>query len=405
MNQEQKICYIHSLHRILNIPIIYKSKTTKYDFQPFSIGNAEKDWNFIYQRLSNVFINYSDSNTLYFVHKSLIMFGMVINRQTEEFVFIGPIASTLATEQEITDYLFMSEISEDTARSVTNYLKANCKFTLEQIQELIININLIINQEIATEDMLVSIYDREKITKEKLATRIYSQEDDIMHRIDMEQMDNYTNRLTQCIINGDSETLNDLLLQLNNIPFNERDLRSLSEVRTAAIGSIYVAHSIARKSNIDFNELERVKHYYLMKVSTCQKASEINYAAAQALIEFTQTIKKNKSDTTRNPTVNRVIKYIQANITSKLQASEIAGSLNISTNYLFMKFKAETGKTLTQYINEEKVKKAMYYLTFTDKSLAEISNHLSFSSQSYFQTVFKNITGQTPASYRDANHS
>lgn len=35
-------------------------------------------------------------------------------------------------------------------------------------------------------------------------------------------------------------------------------------------------------------------------------------------------------------------------------------------------------------------------------TLAEISAHLGYSSQSYFQNVFKNKMGTTPAQYRKA---
>lgn len=404
MNLEQKICYISSLHRMLNIPIIYKCKSVKYDFHPFHLDSSEADWDFISQRLSHVFTNYSDSNTLYFIHKSLIMFGMIVNRETDEFVFIGPLASTFTSEKDIADYLFLADLSESATRTITSYMKSNKTFTLQKLQELIININLIINNEIATEETLVSIFDREKETKARLAERLYSEEDDRIEKVNLDELNSFTNRLNYCIIHGDTETLKELLLQLGHIPYPEQNLHSLQDVRTSAIGSLFVAHGVAQKSNVDLYELNRVKQYYLMQVSACQQADEINRIVISALTEFTQLVKKNKKYTTQNPTINKVIKYIQGNITSKLLAADIAEALHISLNYLFTKFKGETGKTLVQYINEEKVKRAIFYLTFTEKPLIEISNHLSFSSQSYFQTVFKNVTGQTPAAYRESNH-
>ena len=39
----------------------------------------------------------------------------------------------------------------------------------------------------------------------------------------------------------------------------------------------------------------------------------------------------------------------------------------------------------------------------TDKSLIEISTYLSFSSQSYFQTVFRKVTGHPPTEWRRNN--
>lgn len=96
----------------------------------------------------------------------------------------------------------------------------------------------------------------------------------------------------------------------------------------------------------------------------------------------------------------RAINYIKANITSKLVAKDIAEALHTNEHYLFTKFKKETGVTLNVFINREKIKKACYFLLFTDKTLVEIATYLSFSSQNYFQAVFKQVTGKTPTEWR-----
>ena len=48
-----------------------------------------------------------------------------------------------------------------------------------------------------------------------------------------------------------------------------------------------------------------------------------------------------------------------------------------------------------------KLEEAKSLLTHSDKTLSEISNYLCFSSQSYFQNVFKQKFGLTPKQYRD----
>ena len=55
---------------------------------------------------------------------------------------------------------------------------------------------------------------------------------------------------------------------------------------------------------------------------------------------------------------------------------------------------------ISQYINRQKIIEAKRFLRFTDKSLAEISGYFDFSSQSYFQKLFKEQTGMTPSEYR-----
>ena len=67
---------------------------------------------------------------------------------------------------------------------------------------------------------------------------------------------------------------------------------------------------------------------------------------------------------------------------------------------LCTRFKQEVGVSLTRYVQQEKVAEAKRLLRFTDQELGEIAALLGFSSQSHFQTVFKQITGETPMAYR-----
>ena len=59
-----------------------------------------------------------------------------------------------------------------------------------------------------------------------------------------------------------------------------------------------------------------------------------------------------------------------------------------------------TGKPVTSYIRESRVLIACNLLKNTKDSLAEISGSLGFSSQSYFQKVFRETTGMTPKDFR-----
>ena len=67
---------------------------------------------------------------------------------------------------------------------------------------------------------------------------------------------------------------------------------------------------------------------------------------------------------------------------------------------MFKKFQQELGSTIGAYITERRLREAKSLLRFTDKSLSEISSYLCFSSQSYFQNVFRKQCGLTPLEYR-----
>ena len=95
--------------------------------------------------------------------------------------------------------------------------------------------------------------------------------------------------------------------------------------------------------------------------------------------------------------------FIQENYTRHLSVKEIANEVELTPEYLSSQFHKLTGTTLPAFITKLKIAETKNLLRFTDMSLAEISEYLSFSSQSYFQSVFKKETGDTPNEYRRLN--
>ena len=95
-----------------------------------------------------------------------------------------------------------------------------------------------------------------------------------------------------------------------------------------------------------------------------------------------------------------MIQYIHTNNMKKLSLDHIAEDIGISKSYMCALFKKETGKNIGQYIQEEKIRTAKDLLQFSEYSIMDISDYLSFSSQCYFQNVFKKVTGMTPKQYR-----
>jgi AraC-like DNA-binding protein len=58
------------------------------------------------------------------------------------------------------------------------------------------------------------------------------------------------------------------------------------------------------------------------------------------------------------------------------------------------------GISLSKYIQDLKIEKAKNLLQYSDYSIVDIANYLSFSSQSHFIQVFQKKTGFTPHRYR-----
>ena len=67
--------------------------------------------------------------------------------------------------------------------------------------------------------------------------------------------------------------------------------------------------------------------------------------------------------------------------------------------------KTRTGKTLRDYVEEQRIKKSINMLLTTNFSLTQIAYECGFSSQSYFSYVFKRRMKVTPREYTKEIHS
>jgi two-component system response regulator YesN len=68
--------------------------------------------------------------------------------------------------------------------------------------------------------------------------------------------------------------------------------------------------------------------------------------------------------------------------------------------YISRLFRKETGVSLSDFILQERMKKAAALLTGTDEAVSQIAVNLGFGNFSYFARMFKRVYGVTPHEFR-----
>ena len=89
------------------------------------------------------------------------------------------------------------------------------------------------------------------------------------------------------------------------------------------------------------------------------------------------------------------------NYTRPLSLDEIARQVGYTEYYLTRKFTKETGMKLTEYIRSVRINAAKVMLLTSKKDIQQISEELQFGNRSYFDRVFRQETGVSPARFRD----
>jgi len=114
-----------------------------------------------------------------------------------------------------------------------------------------------------------------------------------------------------------------------------------------------------------------------------------------------KVVKAYKAKKNNETIINNTIKYIKENLSGDLSLEKISELVHLSPNYFHKCFKQSTGKTLRDFVEEQRVKKAIYLLVSSDLSLSEIALECGFSSQAYFNFVFKRRMKETPRKYAE----
>lgn len=154
---------------------------------------------------------------------------------------------------------------------------------------------------------------------------------------------------------------------------------------------------------LDIEKTYQLVDYYVQeceKLTTVEAVGNLMYAMQ---FDFCQRIGEIKIPEGISPDIYYCMDFIRTHINEHITLDDVAAHINRSSSYVMKKFKQELGIHASAYITRCKLEEAKSMLTFTNKSLAEISSYLCFSSQSYFQNLFKKQYGVTPMQYRKQN--
>lgn len=97
--------------------------------------------------------------------------------------------------------------------------------------------------------------------------------------------------------------------------------------------------------------------------------------------------------------IQSAIDYIHDNYSKKISLEDISQHINLSVVHTSRLFKKETGKTVLDYVNEIKLKKAKQMFDTGKYKVYEIADELGFSNSHYFSTLFKKFYGLSPSEY------
>lgn len=99
--------------------------------------------------------------------------------------------------------------------------------------------------------------------------------------------------------------------------------------------------------------------------------------------------------------ISKVKLYISQQYNNdQLSLQDISRQIGVSPSHMSKVFSQESGQTMTEYLTETRIRKAMELLKTTRLKTFEIAFEVGYNDQHYFSNLFKKVTGMTPMEYR-----
>ncbi len=120
------------------------------------------------------------------------------------------------------------------------------------------------------------------------------------------------------------------------------------------------------------------------------------YVLAEETFALEQKV---KSSLTQN-TVEELKKYIKEHVSEDISLTRLSEISGYNTHYLSRIFRAQTGRTLTEYIGQKKLERISELMKDSRLNINDVAEKTGFQTRTYFNRFIKKWTGKSPKDYR-----
>ena len=173
----------------------------------------------------------------------------------------------------------------------------------------------------------------------------------------------------------------------------------LRSKKNLAVSSITLATRAAIDGGLFWEIAYTLSDFHIQHIEELHDIPAVDRAQLAALCDFADQVRDSRSQQlSRTPALCQ--NYIFNHLYEELSLGKLAEFAGLNASYLSQLFKQETGTTISDYIQQERIEEAKRLMELPGITLSDIASRLHFNDQSYFTKVFKKYTGQTPGQYK-----
>nr|WP_297708231.1 helix-turn-helix domain-containing protein [uncultured Butyrivibrio sp.] len=339
----------------------------------------------------------------FFSTKESLHIGYIRNDKTGKEVILGPVSSIPISDDTLDSIIISYGILPEYRYKVKEFFSQTPLFSIAQF----LNILALIYKEISGE--IIDVFqtfdllgkDKENMIGEKHSNSLYERkESEAFHDTYFFEQEYYG-----YVERGDISGLEAMIRNVPNMNEGQIASDSLRQAKNIFIASMALVTRRAIAGGLDIETSYQLSDSYIQEAERMTDASAVTLLNATAVMDFTRRVAETKIPMDMPPDIYKAIQFISNHVNQNISVEDVSEYLGIDRSTLSRKFKKELGFNISSYIMRRKLEEAKSLLIYTDKTISEISEYLCFSTQSYFQNVFKKKYGQTPKEFRSSQEN
>lgn len=207
------------------------------------------------------------------------------------------------------------------------------------------------------------------------------------------------NRMMQAVAQGKSHQVEQMFSYASNLVFEKRTDDPVRNMKNYLIISNTLLRKAAELGSVHPFYIDSVSTDFAKKIEQCKSVADATELLRKMVRKYCALVKKHSSKN-YSLLIQKVITIVDSDLTADLSLKKFADLLSVNASYLSSLFKKETGKNLTEYVAEKRIKHAAYLLRTTNLQIQTVAQHCGIYDVNYFAKTFKKYTNQTPKEYR-----
>lgn len=207
------------------------------------------------------------------------------------------------------------------------------------------------------------------------------------------------NELMAAIAAGDYEKAHSLHGKFITYHIRPRTANPLRNKQHFAIILNTLCRKAAESGGVHPLYIDELSTHFALQINEISSIGAVTALVGEMIHKYCLLV-KNYGMKGYSPVIKEIISYIDFHYTEDLHLDTLAKMFNLSKTYLSNLFRKETGATLTDFIHQVRMRKAITLVNSSDLPITSIAAACGYNDINYFIRIFKRTYGLSPKQYQ-----